>query len=95
MHELNYINKPNIRTLRADIRKAYELGATTIELIWGENQILIEWNGSNKKWTGSGWIGRNGGFDLANELNIRESFSSQFDDPIKFLKNHLTIINVK
>lgn len=90
-----YTTKPSIRTLRADIKKAVDSGNTDIELIWGENWIEINWRGSNQKWSGSGWIGKNGGFDLANELNIRAAFSDQFNDPIKFIKEHFTIIHIK
>jgi hypothetical protein len=41
-----------------------------MQLSWGENRIDIErgaWG-----WSGRGWIGRNSGQDLANELNQQE-----------------------
>lgn len=71
MIQIDYIRKPSVTQLRAAIKKAVSQGATFIQLIWGENQITIEFGGSNDKWRGSGWIGRNGGYDLANELNIK------------------------
>ncbi len=67
MIEIEYTNKPSITTLKAAIKKAAAAGKTWIQLTWGENQITIErgaWG-----WSGGGWIGRNGGQDLANELN--------------------------
>jgi hypothetical protein len=70
MIEIEYTNKPSAPTLRAAIRKAVAAGKTYIQLIWGENQITIErgaWG-----WSGHGWIARNGGQDLANELNQQE-----------------------
>ncbi len=66
MKQIEYTNKPSIVTLKAAIKKAVTAGETWIQLIWGENQITIEktqWG-----WTGHGWIGRNGGHDLASEI---------------------------
>jgi len=70
MHEIDYINKPSITTLRAAIRKAAKQGHAFIVLTWGENQITLEhtrWG-----WNGRGWIGRSGGHDLAQELEIQQ-----------------------
>lgn len=66
MHQIEYTNKPSITTLKAAIKKAAAKGETWIQLIWGENQITIE--STPYGWTGHGWIGRNGGQDIANEL---------------------------
>ena len=66
MNQIDYTNKPSITTLKAAIKKAAAKGETWIQLIWGENQITIE--RTPYGWTGAGWIGRNGGQDLANEL---------------------------
>lgn len=66
MIQIEYTNKPSITTLKAAIKKAAAKGETWMQFIWGENQITIErgpWG-----WSGHGWIGRNGGQDLANEL---------------------------
>lgn len=65
--QVNYTNKPNIKTLKAAIVKALNSGSHTIFLVWGENQITIE----KTVWglTGSGWIGRNGGQDLAQSIH--------------------------
>jgi hypothetical protein len=62
----DYTNKPSIVTLRAALRKAAARGGDFIQLTWGENQITVE--RTPYGWTGRGWIGRNGGQDLANEL---------------------------
>ena len=68
MLNLNYINKPSKPTLIAAIRKALNNGETFIQLTWGENQITIE----RGQWglTGAGWLGKNGGQDLANEFKM-------------------------
>jgi hypothetical protein len=66
MIQIDYTNKPSITTLKAAIKKAANKGEAWIQLTWGENQITIEhtpWG-----WQGCGWIGRNGGQDLANDM---------------------------
>lgn len=65
-----YTNKPSIVTLRAALRKAAARGGDFIQLTWGENQITVE--RTPYGWTGHGWIGRNGGQDLANEIALAE-----------------------
>lgn len=70
MFQIEYTNKPSIVTLRAAIRKAAGKGETWVQLTWGENQITIEKGAQG--WYGHGWIGRNGGHDLAVELTITQ-----------------------
>lgn len=65
-----YTSKPSVATLRAALRKAAARGGDFIQLTWGENQITVE--RTNWGWTGHGWIGRNGGQDLAQELELAE-----------------------
>lgn len=93
--EFNYTKKPSITVLRAAIKQAAKLGETNISLIWGENVIAIEYYANRDKWSGNGWIGRNGGFDLANELNIRASFDRQLGDPVQFMRDHFQIVHIK
>jgi hypothetical protein len=93
--EFNYTKKPSITVLLAAIKQAAKLGETNISLIWGENVIDIEYHANRDKWSGNGWIGRNGGFDLANELNIRASFDRQLGNPLQFMRDHFQIINIK
>lgn len=74
MTQIEYTNKPSITTLRAALRRAAKAGHTFIQLTWGENQITVErmrWQWGDS-WVGHGWIGRNGGSDLADELNKQE-----------------------
>jgi hypothetical protein len=71
MVQIEYTKKPSGPTLRAAIRKALAAGETWLQLTWGENQITLERMGAHGPWTGSGWIGRHGGQDLANELRTR------------------------
>ena len=57
-----------VRRYAAEIVAA---GVTWLQLTWGENQITLERMGAHGPWIGSGWIGRHGGQDLANELRMR------------------------
>ena len=93
--EFNYTKKPSITVLRAAIKQAAKLGETNISLIWGENVIDIEYHANRDKWSGNGWIGRNGGFDLANELNIQAAFDRQMNNPVQFMRDHFQIVHIK
>ena len=94
-YEINYSKKPSITTLRSSIKKAVKRNPTFIQLIWGENQITIEYHANRGKWSGNGWIGKHGGFDLANELNVRASFDQRMGNPVQFLRDHVQIIHIK
>jgi hypothetical protein len=63
MH-IDYTNKPSKPTLVAAIRKFLATGDTRATFQWGENEIEMV----KGQWglCGRGWIGKNGGQDLAN-----------------------------
>lgn len=67
MKTIEYTKKPSIVTIQAAIKKAIAAGNDWIQLSWGENQITIE--RAYGQWVGHGWIGRNGGQDIADKLN--------------------------
>ena len=69
MIEIDYTKKPSKPTLVAAIRKALSAGHDWVQLTWGENQITIE----RTQWglIGRGWIGKNGGQDLADLFKMR------------------------
>ena len=67
MHQIEYTKKPSITTLRAAAFRAVNARETFIQFIWGENQITLE--KTRYGWDGNGWIGRTGGYDLAQEIN--------------------------
>ncbi len=67
MRQIEYTRKPSITTIRAAAIKLINAGETWIQLIWGENQITIE-KSPYGGWIGRGWIGKNGGQDLAQEI---------------------------
>ena len=61
--------RPSLPQLKAAIRKAVARGATYIVLRWGENQINLERTQYTRSgWSGRGWIGRNGGDDIAQAM---------------------------
>lgn len=62
-------NRPSLPQLKAAIRKALAKGADYIVLRWGENQINLERTQYTRSgWTGHGWIGKNGGDDIARTM---------------------------
>jgi hypothetical protein len=69
MIEIDYTKKPSKPSLVAAIRKALSAGHDFIRLTWGENQITIEKTPYGL--TGRGWIGRNGGQDLAELFRMK------------------------
>lgn len=61
--------RPSLPQLNAAIKKAVARGATHIVLRWGENQINLEQTPYTRSgWSGHGWIGRNGGDDIAQTM---------------------------
>lgn len=66
--QITYDRKPSKPQLVAAIRKALNAGHGIVSLVWGENAITIE----RGPWglDGRGWIGRNGGQDLAAEFKM-------------------------
>jgi hypothetical protein len=68
MLTINYVNKPSKPVLLAAIRKALAAGHESIELVWGENQIVIDRGPLGLD--GRGWIAKNGGQDLADSFKM-------------------------
>jgi hypothetical protein len=80
------------------LNKAKQLekeGADFISITWGENWIDLHQN-ANGYWYGSGWIKDIGGCFIARELNHCPSkvLAKGFGDPVKFLRDHLTVIHI-
>ena len=69
MFEINYTNKPSKTTLKANIIKALNNGKTYIVIRWGENQITIDKTVYGL--IGQGWIGKNGGDDIARSIMMK------------------------
>ena len=65
---IEYSKKPSKPMLVSAIRKALAAGHDTVELVWGENQIVIDRGPLGLD--GRGWIGKNGGQDLADSFKM-------------------------
>ena len=66
--------RPSKASVVKAIKRAIEARHTFIEICWGENRIILEkdvypYERPFSKWSGHGWIGRIGGYDLAQEFN--------------------------
>ncbi len=82
MLTINYVNKPSKPVLLAAIRKALSAGHESIELVWGENQIVIDRGPLGLD--GRGWIGKNGGQDLAGGFNRSPLYTIYFPKSAAF-----------
>ena len=87
--------KPSKAQVMAQAKRLEKQGADFIALTWGENWIdlvLID-----DYWHGSGWFKEIGGDWTARELNHcpRKALARKFDDPVKFMREHFTIVHVR
>lgn len=70
--EYEFFNrKPSKTQINKCLKNALLQGSKAVAIIWGENQIDLDYQENHKKWYGSGWIKTIGGSDLADELNQR------------------------
>ena len=96
MHHEFTGRKPSKAQLMAKAKAFDNQGSDFISLTWGENWVDLH-KDSGGYWSGTGWIKDIGGDWLARELNHcpRKALAQGFGDPIKFLRDHLVVINVK
>jgi hypothetical protein len=90
--------KPSKAQINAKLKPLLKAGETFIQIQWGENQITLERFGTNGHWVGSGWIKGLSGYDLGQELNnqlkAKQAFDNAFNDPVKFMREHFTIVHI-
>ena len=65
--------KPSNVQINSCLKNAMEKGSKSISIIWGENQIELDFYAPNHEWYGRGWIKDISGDDLALKMNRRES----------------------
>lgn len=67
---------------------------TFAEIVWGENMMQIDYE--NDQWHGWGHIKDISADTIARQLNASPArvFSKQFGDPVRFLRDHFTIIKI-
>lgn len=68
---------------------------TYAEIVWGENMLSLDYE--NEMWHGFGHIRDISADTIAAQLNASPArvFSKQFGDPVRFLREHFTIIHIK
>jgi hypothetical protein len=64
--------KPSKKQIDSCIKNAMEQGSKALAIIWGENQIDLDFYEPNHTWYGSGHIKNISGWDIAIELNSKE-----------------------
>ena len=69
-------------------------GNSNIRLLWGENWLELRQQ-SNGVWCGFGWLRTIDSEKVAQALNQAKALDQAFGDPIKFLRDHFTVIHVK
>jgi hypothetical protein len=75
--------KPSIKQVLKQVQEGIRQNARVIEISWGENRIEIERSVINKDWYGSGWIKGISGYDIARDLNARQT-----------AKDHVQLLNL-
>lgn len=88
--------KPSKVQIFAKLKPLLKTGETFIQIQWGENQITLEHLASG--WLGYGWIKDISGDDISRELNkqfnTKQAFNAKFNDPVKFMREHFTIVHI-
>lgn len=87
--EIEYKNrKPSKAVIMRTLAEYLKQGGKCFSITWGENSLDLTWHNNNNRWYGSGWIGKIGGDDLANELNQMRKEAQAF------IKNHFQFVHV-
>lgn len=88
--------KPSKAQVLSKAKQLAEKGADFISLTWGENWVDLTLSDAGY-WYGQGWLKDIDGQWVARELNHcpRKALNQGFGDPIKFLREHFTVIHVK
>lgn len=65
--------KPSVKQVLKQVNEGIKQNAKLIEVSWGENMVTIQRIGSNEQWLGSGWIKGISGYDIAEDLNAKQT----------------------
>lgn len=88
--EYEFFNrKPSKTQINACIKNAMAQGSKAIAIIWGENQIDLDYNDSHAVWYGSGWIKDISGDDIAKALNRQCDTKTT-----QFMRQHFNLLGV-
>lgn len=92
--------KPSIRQIMARL-KPYIVPEpikgtdhTYAEIVWGENMLSLDYE--NDRWHGFGHIKDISADTIAAHLNVNHAraFNAAFGDPVRFLREHFTIVKI-
>ena len=64
--------KPSKKQIDSCLKNAMEQGSKAVAIIWGENQIDLDYNDNQRMWYGTGHIKNISGWDLAIERNKKQ-----------------------
>ena len=94
MDEINFTGKrPSLAQCTKAAKQSAAKGNKAIRLLWGENWLEISQQ-TNGRWTGYGWLKTIDADKVAQALNQGDALNQAFDDPVKFMREHFTIIHV-
>jgi hypothetical protein len=65
--------KPSIKQVLKQVAEGTRQNARTIYISWGENRIDLERMDHNSQWHGYGWIKGISGYDIAQDLNAKQT----------------------
>lgn len=68
--------KPSVKQVLKQVNEGLRQNARAIEVSWGENMITLQRIGYNSSWHGSGWIKGISGYDIAQDLNRKQTTST-------------------
>ena len=95
MDEINFTGKrPSLAQCTKAAKQSAAKGNKAIRLLWGENWLEISQQ-TNGRWTGYGWLKTIDADKVAQALNQGDALNQAFDDPIKFMREHFTIVHVR
>ena len=88
--EYEFFNrKPSKAQINACIKNAMAQGSKAVAIIWGENQIDLDYNDSHGQWYGSGWIKNISGSDIADGMNTPKQSNTT-----EFMRQHFNLLGV-
>jgi hypothetical protein len=68
--------KPSKAQVLKQVAEGIRQNARVIEISWGENMVTLQRIGNNSQWHGSGWIKNISGYDVAEDLNRKQTIKT-------------------
>ena len=65
--------KPSIKQVLKQVAEGTRQNASTIYISWGENRIDLDFYKPDHAWYGRGWIKDISGWDIAHDLNAKQT----------------------